>query len=197
MNPALLPKGRRRSALERAFDCVLAEDLTNRVLVFDETAVATAAQLPADRQRAGRVVDLRDTLIAGIAQAVRATIATRNTRHFEGFDVPIFDPWHAYAAGPHPRRRPVTSRRANQVEETGNNLGTVTPKHRGNGGVGPTRKQDELTRWDVPALSAKPPPPVQIRAAPPILNSFDTVTCGRSAFERLRQFETIRVGGES
>ena len=81
---ALLPKGRRRSGLERAFDRVLAEDLSNRVLALDSMAAVTAAQLAADRQRAGRVADLRDTLIAGIAQSRRATIATRNTRHFEG-----------------------------------------------------------------------------------------------------------------
>ena len=92
---ALLPKGRRRNALERAFDRVLTEDLSSRVLTLDEMAAVTAAQIAADRQRAGRIVDLRDTLIAGIAQARRATIATRNTRHFEGLDVPVVDPWHS------------------------------------------------------------------------------------------------------
>lgn len=92
---ALLPKGRRRSGLERAFDRVLSEDLSNRVLALDELAALTAAQLATDRQRSGRVVDLRDTLIAGIAQARRATIATRNTRHFDGVDVPVVDPWRS------------------------------------------------------------------------------------------------------
>ena len=92
---ALLPKGRRRNALERAFDRVLTEDLSSRVLTLDEMAAVTAAQIAADRRRAGRIVDLRDTLIAGIAQARRATIATRNTRHFEGLDVPVVDPWHS------------------------------------------------------------------------------------------------------
>jgi predicted nucleic acid-binding protein len=90
---ASLPKGRRRNALERAFDRVLTEDLSSRVLTLDEMAAATAAQIAAGRQRAGRIVDLRDTLIAGIAEAHRATIATRNTRHFEGLDVPVVDPW--------------------------------------------------------------------------------------------------------
>ena len=90
---ALLPKGRRRSALERAFESVLTDDLANRVLDFDTVAAATAAQLAADRQRAGRAVDLRDTLIAGIALARRATIATRNTKHFDGLDVPVINPW--------------------------------------------------------------------------------------------------------
>jgi predicted nucleic acid-binding protein len=92
---ALLPKGRRRSSLERAFERVLSEDLSNRVLALDEMAALTAAQLAADRQRLGRIVDLRDTLIAGIAQARRATIATRNTRHFDSLDVPVVDPWRS------------------------------------------------------------------------------------------------------
>jgi predicted nucleic acid-binding protein len=90
---ALLPKGRRRTRLERAFERVLSEDLSNRVLALDEMAALTAAQLAADRQRSGRAVDLRDTLIAGIAQARRATIATHNTRHFDGLDVPVVDPF--------------------------------------------------------------------------------------------------------
>ena len=92
---ALLPKGRRRNGLERAFERMLTEDLSNRILALDEMAAVTAAQLAADRQRSGRPVDLRDTLIAGIAQSRRATIATRNARHFEGLDVPVVDPWHS------------------------------------------------------------------------------------------------------
>ena len=92
---ALLPKGKRRTALERAFEQVLTEDLAGRVLPLDETAAMTAALIAAERQRAGRSVDLRDTLIAGIAQARRATIATRNVRHFEGLDVPVVDPWRS------------------------------------------------------------------------------------------------------
>ena len=91
----LLPKGPKRVRLQHAFDRVLSEDLAHRVLDFDSVAAASAAQLAADRQRAGRVADLRDALIAGIAQARRATIATRNTRHFDGLDVPVVDPWQA------------------------------------------------------------------------------------------------------
>jgi predicted nucleic acid-binding protein len=93
-----LPRGRKRAALEAAFGGVLEEDLENRVLDFDGAAAAAAARLAADRKVAGRSVDLRDTLIAGIAQARRATIATRNTKHFAGLDVPVVDPWTANTA---------------------------------------------------------------------------------------------------
>jgi len=47
----------------------------------------------AERHRKGRPVDLRDTMIAGIVRAQRATLATRNTAHFEDAAIPIVNPW--------------------------------------------------------------------------------------------------------
>ena len=90
---ALLPPGQRRESLAQAFDQLLVIDLENRVLPFDAEAAAQAALLAADRHRNGRPVDIRDTQIAGIAQARRATLATRNLRHFEGLTVAVVDPW--------------------------------------------------------------------------------------------------------
>ena len=90
---ALLPSGRRRQALEQAFANVLDEDLENRVLDFDSAAAIAAASLAAERQKAGRPVDIRDTQIAGIAIARHATLATRNVRHFRDLKVPVVDPW--------------------------------------------------------------------------------------------------------
>ena len=90
---ALLPKGRRRQSLELAFDRLLEEDLENRVLDFDSAAATEAAVLAAARQRAGRTVDMRDTQIAGIALSRRATLATRNVRHFQDLSVTVIDPW--------------------------------------------------------------------------------------------------------
>lgn len=94
---ALLPNGRRRKALESAFDRLLEEELQHRVLDFDSAAVTEAAALAAARQKAGRPVDMRDTQIAGIALARRATLATRNVRHFADLRVPLVDPWAARA----------------------------------------------------------------------------------------------------
>lgn len=90
---ALLPAGRRRRALQSAFERLLLEDLEGRVLDFDSVAATEAAALAAERQKAGRPVDVRDTLIAGIALARRATLATRNVRHFQGLKVPVVDPY--------------------------------------------------------------------------------------------------------
>ena len=90
---ALLPSGRRRQKLESEFDRLLREDLENRVLDFDSAAAAEAASLAAARQKSGRLVDIRDTQIAGIALARHATLATRNIRHFADLEISIVDPW--------------------------------------------------------------------------------------------------------
>lgn len=90
---ALLPKGKRRQTLEAAFSRLLEDDLENRVLDFDAAAATEAAALAADRQKAGRPVDIRDTQIAGIALARHAVVATRNVRHFSDLKVPVVDPW--------------------------------------------------------------------------------------------------------
>lgn len=92
---ALLPKGKRQRALEAALDQLVMEDLGNRVLDFDSSAALEAAALAATRQKGGRPVDMRDTQIAGIALARRASIATRNVGHFEDTKVPILNPWSA------------------------------------------------------------------------------------------------------
>jgi predicted nucleic acid-binding protein len=92
---ALLPASRRRQALEAAFTRLLQDDLENRVLDFDSGAAAEAASLAAERQKSGRPVDLRDTQIAGIALARRATLATRNRRHFADLKIVVVDPWTA------------------------------------------------------------------------------------------------------
>lgn len=90
---ALLAPGQRKSLLQERFDQLLQDDLQNRVLLFDANAATHAAQLAADRKARGRPVDMRDTFIAGIALARRATLATRNIRHFDDLSVPVVNPW--------------------------------------------------------------------------------------------------------
>lgn len=91
---ALLPQGKRRKALETSFDQLLKDDLENRVLPFDSSAATQSAALAAKRQKLGRPVDMRDTQIAGIALARRATLATRNLRHFDDLTVAVVNPWN-------------------------------------------------------------------------------------------------------
>lgn len=89
----LLDAGSRRRALEQAFDQLLEEELEGRVQAFDERAAVAAGAIAATRRRAGRSVEIRDVQIAGIAAARRASLATRNLRHFEGLGLSVVNPW--------------------------------------------------------------------------------------------------------
>ncbi|MGH9256623.1 MAG: type II toxin-antitoxin system VapC family toxin [Vicinamibacterales bacterium] len=89
----ILPAGKRRAALLQAFDAVLLDKIEQRIASFDMEAARRAADLMAVRHRKSRPGDLRDTMLAGIVLAHHATLATRNTRHFEDLGVPVVNPW--------------------------------------------------------------------------------------------------------
>lgn len=88
----IMATGKRRSLLLEAFETVL-EKMGHRIAPFDDAAAMQAADLMASRQRKGRPVELRDSMIAGIVVARHATLATRNTVHFEDLSVPVVNPW--------------------------------------------------------------------------------------------------------
>ena len=91
----VLPAGERKAALQHAFDQVISEDLRGRVLDFDARAASVAGQIAAKLRSLGRPVDMRDAQIAGIIAARRATLATRNVRHFVDAGIPVIDPWNS------------------------------------------------------------------------------------------------------
>lgn len=93
MGLEILAAGRRRHQLEDAFAKALEEDLDGRVLSFDPAAAQAAGRIAAERRRVGRTVEFRDVQIAGIVNVRKATLATRNTRHFEGCGLVLVDPW--------------------------------------------------------------------------------------------------------
>ena len=86
--------GKRRQALLHAFEALLAT-IGHRIVPFDAASAEHAGDLMASRQKQGRPGDLRDTMIAGIALAHHATLATRNTAHFADASVSLVDPWNA------------------------------------------------------------------------------------------------------
>lgn len=92
MGLELLAEGRRRRRLEQEFDRLLDDDLDGRVQLFDYAAANAAGTIAAEQQRAGRTVEIRDVQIAGIASARKATLATRNIRHFEGLGIHLVNP---------------------------------------------------------------------------------------------------------
>jgi toxin FitB len=93
MGLELLPEGRRRKRLEQEFDKLLDDDLDGRVQLFDRIAAEAAGTIAAERQRAGRAVEIRDVQIASITSVRKATLATRNIRHFEDLGIHLVNPW--------------------------------------------------------------------------------------------------------
>jgi toxin FitB len=90
----IMVTGKRRSLLMQAFETLL-DKIGHRIAAFDAVSATQAADLMAARQRKGQPGELRDTMIAGIVLAHHATLATRNTRHFEDLSLPVVNPWAA------------------------------------------------------------------------------------------------------
>ncbi len=88
-----MPEGRRQASLQASFDRVIEKSIEERILPFDIPAAVESARLAGIRRRMGRPNELRDTMIAGIAIAHRATLATRNIRDFADLPVPVVNPW--------------------------------------------------------------------------------------------------------
>ena len=88
----IMPLGKRRSALVEAFGHFLGK-LEERIASFDASSATHTADLMAARKRVGRPRDVRDTMIAGIAVARHATLATRNTAHFQDLPIEVVNPW--------------------------------------------------------------------------------------------------------
>jgi toxin FitB len=91
----LIAPGRRRRELEAAFGQVIEDDLQGRIQLFDASAAISAGSIAARSQRSGRGIEVRDLQIAGIVEARRAKLATRNLRHFDGVGIDLVNPWSA------------------------------------------------------------------------------------------------------
>ncbi len=91
---ARLPAGRRRNELTGAVEGLLREDLAGRIEPFDAETAGHYALLVAERIGAGQPISVPDAQIAAICRKRRATLATRNTRDFEGTGIDLVNPWH-------------------------------------------------------------------------------------------------------
>ncbi len=85
--------GRRRSRLEKSLTLFLDLGFREKVLPFDADAADRYSQLAVDRLRIGRRLEAFDAMIAGIALARDAEIATRDTNDFEDCGVALINPW--------------------------------------------------------------------------------------------------------
>jgi predicted nucleic acid-binding protein len=86
----LLPKGRKRSALEQWFqkgaECL-------RCLPWEAQTGLRWAELLARLRRAGKAMPVKDSLIAATALVHSLTVVTRNRVDFENAGVPVVDPF--------------------------------------------------------------------------------------------------------
>lgn len=89
---ALLPDGRRKLALSRAYDELLVA-FQDRIAPFDLASAQYYGVLLAIQERAGRNPGTADTQIAATARSRGMSLATRNTRHFDGLGLNLINPW--------------------------------------------------------------------------------------------------------
>lgn len=90
---ALLPAGKRRSALQAAASALFEQDFAGRILPFDQDAAPYFAAIAVERRRSGHPISQTDGQIAAIARSRAGAIATRNVRDFEGCGLTLIDPW--------------------------------------------------------------------------------------------------------
>ena len=90
----IMPAGKKQTFLSDGFEGLL-NRIQHRVAVFGEESARLAADVTAARQKKGRVVEVRDTMIAGIVLTHHARLATRNTSHFDDISATVVDPWDA------------------------------------------------------------------------------------------------------
>ena len=89
----LLRASVRRTKLERSIS-ELMNAFADRILPFDTAAALEYGKFVALRDSLGRATGSMDGLIAGIAMAHGASIATRDTRGFDDVGIDLIDPFN-------------------------------------------------------------------------------------------------------
>jgi len=90
---ALMDNGRKRDALDEWLTHDLPQRFDNRTIPVEGAVALAWGDLMALAKRSGRGLASMDGLIATTAIAHDLTLATRNSKDFEGFGIDIVDPW--------------------------------------------------------------------------------------------------------
>jgi toxin FitB len=91
---SMMPEGRRKADLRRETE-ILLKLFGNRILPFDRAAAREFPAVVIQRRATGQDTKEADGLIAAIARAHSASIATRNVSDFTNCGLDIVDPWTA------------------------------------------------------------------------------------------------------
>lgn len=89
----VMPKGKRRAALQLAIEAMFEEDFADRILPFDSDAARVFPKIAGSRRALGRPIAQWDAQIAAIARSRGAALATRNSNDFEHCGVRVVNPW--------------------------------------------------------------------------------------------------------
>ncbi len=91
---ALLPAGKKRSALAQVAQAMFEQEFHGLNLPFDEHAASGYAAIVAARSRSGASISVEDAQIAAIALHHRVPLATRNTKDFAKLPgLALINPW--------------------------------------------------------------------------------------------------------
>jgi toxin FitB len=90
---ALIPAGRRRTALQKEIAAIFGEAFAGRILPFDSASARAFAQIAATRRTLGRPISDLDAQIAAITFSHGATLATRNIADFADCGIRLLNPW--------------------------------------------------------------------------------------------------------
>lgn len=93
-----LPTGARRNALEHLVTSAQSDLFGGDILAFDRASAHEFGRVVAKRNQLGRPISQMDALIAAIAIANSASIATRDVEGFAGLGIELINPF-APAAG--------------------------------------------------------------------------------------------------
>lgn len=92
---AALPEGQRRATLHEAANAMFEEDFAGQSPAVRGACSRTVSGNRARRRQTGTPIDKFDALIAAVALAAGADIATRDTGGFAGCGLMVIDPWAA------------------------------------------------------------------------------------------------------
>ena len=92
-----LPDGARKRRLQSAADQIEYDLYRGRILSFDANAASQYGRVAAARERVGRPMGQMDALIASIALAHRAALATRDVEGFSDLGLELINPFQAPA----------------------------------------------------------------------------------------------------
>jgi toxin FitB len=90
---ALLPAGKRRTALQKSLETQVLPLFAGRVLPFDLSCTTACARLLAKARVSGLAISAADGYIAAIAATNGFTVASRDVGAFKAAGVVVINPW--------------------------------------------------------------------------------------------------------